>query len=60
MLDFLDYAQAKRAADKAIAHYLRLLAGRGLTEADKRFAQLRLIRAMGERVRAEREMERGD
>ena len=37
-------------AGKDIAHYLRLLAGAGLTEADKRRARLRLIGAQARRA----------
>ena len=44
-------------ADKDIAHYLRLLAGAGLTEADKRRARLRLIGAQARRAWALVDME---
>lgn len=44
-------------ADKDIAHYRKLLAGAGLTEADKRRARLRLIGAQARRAWALVEME---
>jgi len=44
-------------ADKDIAHYRKLLAGAGLTEADKRRARLRLIGAQARRAWALFDME---
>lgn len=47
---------AYEKADKAIGHYQRLLAGHGLTRADKRLFRLLLIRAVFERGAALRTM----
>jgi len=47
-------------ADKDIAHYLRLLAGAGLTEADKRRARLALIGAQARRAWALVDMEEAE
>jgi hypothetical protein len=49
--------QAYQHADKAIAHYQRLLAGRGLTRADQRTARLCLIRMVFARAAALDRME---
>lgn len=56
----LDTRPAQRAyekADRAVAHYCRLLAGQGLTPNDKLFARIELIRAVFDRGRAERILE---
>jgi hypothetical protein len=45
-------------ADKAISHYQRLLAGRGLTSADKRMFRLLLIGAVFQRAQARQTIER--
>lgn len=44
-------------ADRAVAHYLRLLAGHGLTKADKRMFRLLLIGAVFQRAEARRHLE---
>lgn len=54
----IDYLEATiERADKTIAHYQRLMAGAGLTAADKRKARLGIIRAVMERAWAREQIE---
>lgn len=56
-------SHAERAyehADRAVAHYCRLLAGRGLTRADKRMFRLLLIKSVFQRAAALRRIEQAE
>lgn len=50
--------RAYEHADRAVAHYQRLLAGHGLTNADKRMFRLLLIGAVFQRAAARQQLDR--
>lgn len=59
-MDVIDYLQSERTADKAIKHYQRILAGAGLTQADRRWARIQIIKTVFARAEVRERMEKGE